>query len=83
MVGAFPFARTHCKGERPHEVRYAPPRLLARCGLARGTAHLGAPGWAGEKAAFLSIQRARRVFPQLAGRVNRVSASHYDSPGSQ
>jgi hypothetical protein len=25
------------------------PRLLARCGLARGTGRLGAPGWAGEK----------------------------------
>ncbi len=24
------------------------PRLFARCGLARGKARLGAPGWAGE-----------------------------------
>ena len=31
------------------EAWYVPPRLLARCGLARGTGRLGAPGWAGEK----------------------------------
>ena len=45
--GAFPFAKNHCMGERPHEVRYVPPRLFARCGLARGTARLGAPGLGG------------------------------------
>ena len=39
--GAFPFAKTHCKGERPHEVRYVPPRLFARCGLARDKARPG------------------------------------------
>src|ERR1051325_129268 len=33
-VGAFPFARIHYTCERPHEVRYVPPRLFARCGLA-------------------------------------------------
>ena len=48
--GVFPFAKTHCKGERPHEVRYVPPRLFARCGLAWAKARLGrARGWAGEK----------------------------------
>ena len=28
---------------------YVPPRRFARCGLACGTARLGALGWAGEK----------------------------------
>ncbi len=32
--GAFPFAKIHCRGERPHEVRDVPPHLFARCGLA-------------------------------------------------
>ena len=32
--GAYPFTKTHSRGERPHEVRYVPPRLFARCGLA-------------------------------------------------
>jgi hypothetical protein len=32
--GAYPFAKTHCKGERLHEVRSVPPRLFACCGLA-------------------------------------------------
>jgi hypothetical protein len=32
--GVFPFAKIHCTGERPHEVRSVPPRLFARCGLA-------------------------------------------------
>ena len=31
----------------PHEVRFVPPRLVACCGLARGTARLGAPGLGG------------------------------------
>jgi hypothetical protein len=30
------------------EAWYVPPRLFTRCGLARGTGRLGAPGWAGE-----------------------------------
>jgi len=30
-----------------HEVRYVPPRLFSRCGLAYGTARLGAPGLGG------------------------------------
>jgi hypothetical protein len=41
--GYFPFAKIHYTGERLHEVRYVPPRLFARCGLARRTARLGAP----------------------------------------
>ncbi len=32
--GAFPFAKIHPRGERPHEVRTVPPRLFARYGLA-------------------------------------------------
>ena len=45
-VGAFPFAKTHARANGPHEVRYVPPRLFARCGLARDKA-LGAPGLGG------------------------------------
>ena len=36
--GDFPFAKIHSTGERPHTVRYVPPRLFAYCGLACGTA---------------------------------------------
>jgi len=32
--GAFPFAKIHCTGERPHEVRSVPPPVLTRFGLA-------------------------------------------------
>src|SRR5437870_8457400 len=32
--GVFPFAKIHSKANGPHEVRYVPPRLFARCGLA-------------------------------------------------
>src|SRR5437016_456696 len=46
-VGAFPFAKIHSNGERPHKVRWVPPRTFTRCGLARGTARLGAPGLGG------------------------------------
>ena len=31
----------------PHEVRFVPPRLFARCGLAWEKARLGAPGLGG------------------------------------
>ena len=33
----------------PHEVRLVPPRVFARCGLARGTARLGATGLGGRE----------------------------------
>src|SRR5438477_7203646 len=46
-VGAFPFAKIHSNGQRPHKVRWVPPRIFTRCGLARGTARLGAPGLGG------------------------------------
>jgi hypothetical protein len=45
--GYFPFAKIHCMGERLHEVRYVPPRLFARCGLAWDKARLGALGLGG------------------------------------
>jgi hypothetical protein len=45
--GVFPFAKIHPTGERPHEVRYVPPQLFARCGLAWEKARLGAPGLGG------------------------------------
>ena len=32
--GVFPFAKIHCTGERPHEVRTVPPPVFTRCGLA-------------------------------------------------
>jgi len=48
-VGAFPFAWILARANGPHEVRYVPPRLFARCGLVWDKARLGAPGWAGEK----------------------------------
>ena len=32
--GVFPFAKIHSKANGPHEVRYVPPRLFSRCGLA-------------------------------------------------
>src|SRR5437016_2768100 len=33
-VGAFPFAKIHSNGERPHKVRWVPPRGFTRGGLA-------------------------------------------------
>ena len=65
MRGAFPFAKTCCKGERPHTM----------CGTYLLTSSLAAAlpaerrvsarrGWAGEKVAFLSIlQRCALVAP--------------------
>ena len=35
--GVFPFAKIHCTGERPHEVRSVPPPAFTRCGLAERT----------------------------------------------
>ena len=32
--GAFPFAKIYCAGERLHEVRWVPPPVFTRCGLA-------------------------------------------------
>jgi hypothetical protein len=49
------------------------PRPLIRCGLACGTGRLGAPGWAGEKAAFLSILRGVLLLPQT-NRTSEISA---------
>jgi hypothetical protein len=45
--GAFPFAKTHYTGERPHEVRCVPPPVFTRCGLAWDKARLGASGLGG------------------------------------
>jgi hypothetical protein len=47
LEGIFRSPRSISKGERPHKVRMVPPRLFSRCGLARGTARLGAPGMGG------------------------------------
>jgi hypothetical protein len=56
--GAFPFAKTHCKGERPHTM--CGTYLLASSFAAALPAERRVSarrGWAGEKAAFLSILR--------------------------
>ncbi|MEK6671131.1 MAG: hypothetical protein AABY48_04760 [Nitrospirota bacterium] len=45
--GYFPFAKIYSMGERLHEVRYVPPRLFTRCGLAWDKARLGTPGLGG------------------------------------
>ena len=47
LEGLFRSPRFIQRANGPHEVRYVPPRLFARCGLARGTARLGAPGLGG------------------------------------
>ncbi|MGE3151074.1 MAG: hypothetical protein AB7G48_00460 [Nitrospiraceae bacterium] len=57
-----------------HEVRYVPPCLLVRCGRAHGEPRLGAPGWAGEMADFLTILHGilrSSVIPRW-GRLSRV-----------
>jgi len=45
--GAFPFAKTLARANGPHEVRFVPPLLFARCGLAWEKARLGVPGLGG------------------------------------
>ena len=50
-----PAAFSHRSG--PQRTPEGTPRVFTRCGLARGTARLGALGLAGEKLAFLSILR--------------------------
>jgi hypothetical protein len=47
LEGLFRSPRSILGANGPHEVRYVPPRLFARCGLARGTARLDAPGLGG------------------------------------
>jgi len=50
VLGGVPFAKIHWMGERPHEVRWVPPRAFTRCGLAWDKARLGAPGLGGWEA---------------------------------
>ena len=53
--GVFPFAKIHCTGERPHEVRSVPPRLFASSLAAALLVErhiLACRGWAGENSGF-------------------------------
>ena len=43
------------------------------CGLARGTARLGAPGWEGENEAFLNILLGSHCFSALLGFIEGLS----------
>ncbi len=47
LKGFFRSPRPIARANGPHEVRYVPPRLFARCGLAGDKARLGAPGLGG------------------------------------
>jgi hypothetical protein len=56
--GVFPFAKIHCTGERPHEVRSVPPPVSIRlrpC-LWNGASWRAGVGWV-RRLAFLSILR--------------------------
>ena len=59
LEGLFRSPRFIQRANGPHEVRYVPPRLFARCGLAWDKARLGAPGlWAGEKSGLFEHPEA-------------------------
>ncbi len=62
----FPFAKNHATGEWLHKVRFVPPRLFARCGLAWEKARLGAPGWGVRSLAILNSLPIKSVFPPPA-----------------
>ena len=48
MLKGFPFDKTHCKANGPHEVRLY-SSAVTPCALLGTWALLRAPGWAGEK----------------------------------
>jgi len=48
LKGLFHSPRPSIRANGPHEVLCVPPRTFTRCNLARGTARLGVPGWAGK-----------------------------------
>ena len=58
IEGAFPFAKIYCTGERPHEMRFVPPCLFARCGLAAERRVSARQGWAGEKSGLFEHPEA-------------------------
>jgi hypothetical protein len=56
----FPFAKTHCTGERPHEVRSVPPPVstcLQPC-LGQGASRRAGVGWVRSQA-ILSILKSQ------------------------
>jgi hypothetical protein len=56
LAGLIHSPRSIARANGPHEVRFVPPHLFARCGLAWGKAHLGVPGLGGLRGlAFFSI----------------------------